>query len=144
MYVMHKIFSCTGILKHWQLSWFSFETFITFMTFRFSTRGERHTIFTMLTVRPASGLNSLTQPTRVHPAANNWTRLGPNCSFWKITQNPQPIASGNDVIHIPSPISYPGFLLWHLWLSHLLRASANTCVNVCTYPWTKPKSSKPN
>ena len=36
--------------KHWRLSWFSYETFIIFFKFRFSTRGERDTIFTMLTV----------------------------------------------------------------------------------------------
>ena len=36
---------------------------------------ERDTIFTMLTVRPASALNSLTQQTRVHPAVNNWNGI---------------------------------------------------------------------
>ena len=53
----------------------------------------------------------------------------------------QPIVSGHDVIHIPSPISSLGFLLWHLWLSHPPRACVNICVNVCTYPCTKPKGS---
>ena len=42
-------------------------------------------------------------------------RISTNCFFSKITQNPQPIASGQDVIPNPSIISYPGFLLWHLW-----------------------------
>ena len=45
----------------------------------FDTRRERergtHTIFTMLTVCPAPALDSLTQQTRAHPAANNWTGL---------------------------------------------------------------------
>ena len=37
--------------KHWRLSWFRYETFITFFKFRFSdTKRERHTIFTMLTL----------------------------------------------------------------------------------------------
>ena len=77
------------IPKKRQLSWFRYETFITFLTFRLSTRGERERerererkrkseserIFTLLTVRPASALNSLTLPTRVHPAADNWTSL---------------------------------------------------------------------
>ena len=27
----------------------------------------------------------------------------------------------------PSPVSYLGFLVWHLWLSYHLRASVNTC-----------------
>ena len=38
----------------------------------------------------------------------------------------QPITSGHDVIHIPSPIFYLGFLLWHLWFLHPLRARAWT------------------
>ena len=138
-----KRFVCRGIpkyAKHWRLSWFRYETFIIFLTFRFSTRGERDTIFTMLTVRPASTLNSLTQQTRAHPAANNWTglaqiwiptrfvqsQISTNC-FFQNTQESQPIASGHDVIHIPGHISNPGFLLWHLWLSHPPRASVNTC-----------------
>ena len=36
-------------------------------------------------------------------------------------------ASGYDVIHVPSPISSLGFLLWHLWLSHPPRTRVNTC-----------------
>ena len=31
--------------KHWRLFWFRYETFITFLTFRLSTRAERATIF---------------------------------------------------------------------------------------------------
>ena len=48
-----KTFTCIGIskyAKHWRLSWFRFETFITYLTFKFSTRGEIDIIFTMLTV----------------------------------------------------------------------------------------------
>ena len=65
--------------------------------------------------------------------------------FFKF-QNPQPIASGHDVIHVPGPISYLGFLLWHLWLSHPPRTRMNTCTQ-CVYltnPCTKPKGSQPN
>ena len=54
--------------------------------------------------------------------------------FSKITQNPQPIASGHDVILIPSSISYPVFLLWHLWLSHPPCASVNTCAQCVPLP----------
>ena len=42
-------------------------------------------------------------------------------------QNPQPIASGHEVIHVPGPISYLGFLLWHLWLLHSPCMHVNTC-----------------
>ena len=36
-------------------------------------------------------------------------------------------ASGHDGIHVPHIISYLGFLLWHLWLSHPPRTRVNTC-----------------
>ena len=54
----------------------NFYYLLDFLGFRHDER--RDTMFTMLTVHPASALNSLTQPTRMHPAANNWTLLGPN------------------------------------------------------------------
>ena len=107
----------------------------------FSTRGERERISTMLTVP--------SEPT-IHGASrrSNWpglaeaqkstrlaqVRISTNCFFSKITQNPQPIASRHDVIHIPSPISCSGFLLWHLWLSHPPRVSMNTCAKCVPLP----------
>ena len=50
-------------------------------------------------------------------------------------------ASGHDVFHVPGPISYLGFLLWHLWLSHLPRVRMNTCAQCVhlTNPCTKRK-----
>ena len=137
-----KTFTRIGIPKHWQLSWFRYKTFITFLTFRFSTQGERDTIFTMLTVHPASALNSLTQQTHMHPAANNWTGLAlpwfesqlassslksQLTAFFIKPKNPSPSLPGMTSFTSPSPISYPGFLLWHLWLSHIPRVSVNTC-----------------
>ena len=139
---IRKTFICTGIpkyAKHWRLSLFRYETFITFLTFRFSTRGERDTIFTMLTVPSCP-------TTRGAFRRPNWTRLGSDLNslrpasnlnklfFSKITQNPQPVASGHDLIHIPSHVSYPGFLLWHLWLSYPPRASVNTCAQCVPLP----------
>ena len=43
------------------------------------------------------------------------------------------------------PISYLGFLLWHLWLSHPPHVRVNTCTQCVhlTNPWTKPKGSQP-
>ena len=145
---MHTIFTCIGIPRNtWRLSWFRYKTFITFLTFRFSTRGERDTILTMLTVRPASALNSLTQPTRVHPAANNWTRLGPNLNlllFFKIPKNPSPSFPGMTSFTSPVP-----FLIRDIYCDicdgHILPALAGTPpLNVCLYPCFKPNSSKPN
>ena len=34
----------------------------------------------------------------------------------------------------PSPISYPEFLLWHLWLTHPPHASVNTCTQCMPLP----------
>ena len=90
---------------------------------------ETHTHdFSMLSVRPSSALNSLTQPTRVRtpqfitglasPRSKNqlasstfksqFTALIPNHLEF------QPVASGQDVIYIPSPVSYLGVLLGYL------------------------------
>ena len=126
---MCRTFTCTGIPKHWRLSWFRYKIFIIFLTFRFLTRGERDTIFTMLTVP--------SEPTmRGASRRPNWTlRISTNCFFFsKITPNPQLIASGHDVIYIPSPISYLGFLLWHLWLLHPSCTSMNTCTQCVPLP----------
>ena len=48
--------------------WFRFETFIYLLEFKVFRHEERETQFlTMLTDRPSSALNSLTQSTRGHP-----------------------------------------------------------------------------
>ena len=99
--------------KHWRLSWFRYETFITFFKFRFSTQGERGTIFTMLTVS--------SDPTnaRAQPAANNWTglaqvrkikslRLSPNLNsqlLFKITENPSRSLPG--MTSLTFPVLFP-------------------------------------
>ena len=91
--------------KHWRLSWFRYETFITFFKFRlFDTRRERETQF--FYVDCSSIISSqLTDPTNVRartPQSANWTglaqvrkinllRLSPNLKsllFFKITKNP--------------------------------------------------------
>ena len=91
---------------------------------RRETERERETQFlTMLTVRTSSALNTLTQPTCGHPvdpiglaSACSENQLAPSRSKCQLTlffksEHPQPNASGNDVIHIPSLIYYLGFSL---------------------------------
>ena len=115
-----KIYRCREIRNTDDYPLFRYETFINFLTFSFSTLGERDTIFTMLTVP--------TSPT-VTPG---WT--GPArpkvksqlTAFSKITKFSAHRFRAWRHSH-PSNISYLWFLLWHLWLSYLLRA----CVN-CT------------
>ena len=67
--------------KHWRLSWIKYETFITFLTFRFSTRGERDThFFTMLTV-PSD------PTTRGASRRPNWTRQGSDLNSLRPASN---------------------------------------------------------
>ena len=65
--------------------------------------------------------------------------------FFFKSQNPQPVASGHDVIHIPCVNFYLRFSLWHLWLPHPPRARVNTCTQWVHLinPCTKSKGSKP-
>ena len=108
--------------------------------------------FSMLTVRPSSVLNSLTQPTCT-PQSTNWPGLAqvrkinslcqsPNLNsllLFKITKNPSP--------SLPGMTSFP-FPIWGFYCDicdcHILPARVNTCINVYTYPCTRPKGSKPN
>ena len=136
---IRETFVCIGIRK-------TLETLTTLLLpswlLGFSTQGQRDTIFTMLTVpsdpttRGASRRPHWTGLTQVQKI--NSLRLGSNLNsllfFSKIYQNPQPIASGHDVIHIPSLISYPGFLLWNLWLSYSSRTCMNTCAQCVPLP----------
>ena len=82
------MFICIGIQKHWRLSWFRYGTFITFLTFSFSTREERDTIFTMLTIstsffsqpqlnsRPSVRISTHWPNKRAaHPVVHHWTDL---------------------------------------------------------------------
>ena len=133
-------------MKHWRLSWFRYETFITFFKFRFSTWEERDTIFLCwLFVHHQLSTHWLNQCVCTHPAVQklDWPCPGPKnqialsnsksqlTAFIQNHKESQPITSGHDIIHIP--ISSLGFLLWHLWLSHPPPVRLNTCVNVCTY-----------
>ena len=99
---------------------------------------------------PKSNLNSLTQ--QAHPVDPSWTglaqiqistdlaqsRISTNCFFQKSPKFPAHHFRGwchSD----PGCISYLGFLLWHLGLSHPPRTSVNTCTNSRTVQsLTKP------
>ena len=119
----------------------------------FSTCGKRDTQFLSMLTFPSNpttcgtplqttGLASASSENQL-PASSVESLL--TVFFFKF-QNPQPIASGHDVIHVPGPISYLRFLLWHLCLSHPPRTRVNTCTQYVhlTNPCTKPKGSQPN
>ena len=129
---------CIGIPKHWRLSLFRYETFMTFLTFRFLSLVFRHE------ERESQFLLCwpfyLTQQTRGESRRPNWTRLvqlqisthfvqhqiSTNCFFQKSPKPSAPRFRAWRHSH-PCLISHLGFLLWHLWLSHPPRASVNTC-----------------
>ena len=152
---MFIMFICIGIRKtgkiYDSLFWFRYKTFIYLFEFKVFRHEERETQFLSILTFPSD-------PTTCGPRCKLlvWPRRAPkidllrpspnlNSVFFKF-QNPQPIASGHDVIHVPSLISYLEFLLWHLWLSHTSRTHVNTCTQ-CVHlpnPCTKPKGSQPN
>ena len=128
------------------------KLFITFLSLRFSDmRRERLNfflswLFHLTPLRAALRCKLLVWPQRAPKI--DLLRPSPNLNsllFFKST-NHQPIASGHDVIHIPSSISYLGFLLWYLWLSLPPRARVNICSQCVhlTNPCTKPKGSQRN
>ena len=150
---IHETFTCIGIPKHWRLSWFKYETFITFFKFRLSTRGERDTIFTMPTVpsKPTTrGASRRPQVAWLHLAEHRKStrsvqlQISTHCFFFKIPKNPSPLLLG--MTSSTSPVLFPirGFY-YDICDFHFLPARAwIPALNVCPYPCTKPKSSKPN
>ena len=86
----------------------------------------------------------LTSPRLKNQLASPRSESQQTLFFSKITQNPQPIVSVHDVIHIPSHISYPVFY-YDICDCHILHAPAwKPVLNVCPSTCTKPNSSKPN
>ena len=145
-----------GIWKHSKhlmtLFWFRYETFIYLFEFKVFRHEERETQFLSMLNFPSDPTTCSTPlQTTGLASASSEKRLASSKSKSQLTvffkfQNPQPIASGHDIIHVHGPISYLGFLLWHLWLSHPPRMCVNTCTQCVhvTNPWTKPKGSQPN
>ena len=146
-----KTFICIGIPKHWRLFWFRYETFINFFWLLvFSTRGQRDTFFTMVTVpsdpstRSAShnpnwtGLAQLQKTSRFVQC-----QISTLCFFSKSPRIPAHRFRAWRNSHT-SPIFYLGFY-YHIFDCYILCARAWTpALNVYTCTCTKPNSSKPN
>ena len=92
---------------------------------------------------------------RAAPVAHKfvWPRPALNLNFPVRTQELNsllflkslPTLPVRDVTYIPWSNFYLGFLFWHLWMTHPLRARVNTCVNVApNWPMRLAKSSLPN
>ena len=119
---MHKMFIVFINIRIRRLSWYRYETFITFFKFRFfDTRRERHN-FSMLTVRPSQLTDSANA--RAHPLDYNCPglarvrkinspRLSPNLNsllLFKITKNPSPSLPGMTSFTSPVIFSIWGFV----------------------------------
>ena len=140
-------------MKYLRLSSFRYETFNYLFEFKVFRHKEREThnfflswLFHLTLPRAAPRHKVLVWPRRAPKI--DLLRPSPNLNylnFFKF-QNPQPIASGHVVIHVPGSISYLGILLWHLLLSHPPCACVNTCTQCVhlTNPCTKLKGSQPN
>ena len=146
---IRRTFTCIGIpqnTKHWRLSWFRYETFITFLTFRFSTRGERETQFLLcwlfvqrqlsthwpnqraLTPQQITGLAS---PRFESQLASSHLK-SQLTAFFKIPKNPSPSLPG--MTSFTSSVSFPirGFY-YDISDCHILPARSWTpAPNVCT------------
>ena len=144
---------------------------LTFLTFSFSTRGERERdIFyyadcSYIALQSTPQLNSQPRvristhwPNKrvVHPVVPNWTglaqaqkstrlaqrQISTNCFFQKSPKFPAHCFWAWRNSH-PSPFPIWGFY-YDICDRHILRARAWTVLNVCTCTCTKPNSSKPN
>ena len=111
------------------------KLFITFELKRFSTWGERGTIFlcwlvlhrhfsTQLTRGARSAQSRLASPSsESQPSCSEaGTQL---CFFSNLSPRFRCVTSPK----YPGFNSYLGFLFWYLWMIHPLRARVNTCVN---------------
>ena len=144
------MFTCIGIPKHWRLSVVQVRNVYYLFWLIVFRHEERETQFLLcwlflhrssvnpqLNSRPRVGISTHWHNKRtVHPVDHNWTgpaqvRISTNCFFQKSPEFPAHCFRAWHHSH-PSLIYFLGFLLWHLWLSHLPHASVN-CTQ-CVHP----------
>ena len=128
-------------------NWFRYETFIYLFEFKgFSTWGERererhthtHTIFLCWLLlhrqQPTRGTRSA-QIRLASPSSESRhfrSEAGTQLSAFLKSPNPQPTLPRMTSFTSPGTNTYLGFLFWHLWMTHPLRARVNTCAHVCS------------
>ena len=144
-----KIYRCREIQNTHHSPFFRYETFINFLSLVFRHE-ERETQFLLcwLFLHHPHPTPSWTAQPRVKISTHFWTarpRVKISTHFW--TARPRVKISTNIFFEItkfpphcfrawhhshPSPIFYPGFLLWHLWLPYPLCTSVNCtqCVHL--------------
>ena len=137
--------------KPWRLSLVHVRNFYYLLEFSLSTRGERDTIFTMLTVPSDRTTRGAFRrpPTRLASSRFENQLASPSfgsqlTAFFQNHQESMTISSGHDVIRTPETFPIWGFY-YDLCDYYILRARAwSPAFNVCTRTCTKPNSSKPN
>ena len=119
-------------------NWFRYETFIHHFEFKgYSTWGKRDTIFLcwlllhrQLSTQPTCSARSA-QIRLASPSSES--RLSRSEERTQLTAFSQISAHTSGGWHHSHPLvinSYLGFLFWHLWMTHPLRAPVSTWVNV--------------
>ena len=120
-------------------NWFRYKTFYYLWVKVNSKWVERDTIFLcwlllhrQLSTQPTRGSRSAQSRLASPRSESRLSRSAAGTQLTTFSQIPTSSAhaSRHDTIHLPSPISYLGFLFWHLRMTHPLRARVNTCVNV--------------
>ena len=120
-------------------NWFRYETFNHLLEFKgFSTWEERDTIFLcwlllhrQLSTQPSCGARSA-QICLASPGLNlNYLVRRKELNSVLFSQIS---AHASGAWRHPHPLVQflLGFLFWHLWMTHSLRACMNTCFHVCT------------
>ena len=121
-------------------NWFRYETFITFelKVFRHEERErDTHTIFLcwlllnrQLSIQPMRGACSAQSRLASPSSESQPSSSEAGTQLTAFFSNLSPRFRGVTPPKYPDPNSYQGFLFWHLWMTHPLRALMNISVNV--------------
>ena len=124
-------------------NWFRYETFVHLFEFKgFSTWGERDTnflrwllLYHQLSTQPTRGARSAQSRLASPSSESRLSRSEAGTQLTAFSQIPKifsPRFRCRTSFTPPGPNFYLGFLFWHLWMTHPLRARVNTCAHVCT------------
>ena len=141
---MCTIYWCSEIRSTDDSPLFRYETFINFLTlvFRHEERGTHNFYYTDYYLTQQTSCASRSPQLDWTGPVQSWISTN---VFFKITKFSAHRFRALHHLH-PSSIFYLGFLLWHLWLSYLLRACVNCTQCVCSCTWSRivQSQTKPN
>ena len=128
-YVKTSIYACRNPknTEHLRLYfWFRYKTFIYLFEFKVFRHEERKTQFLSMLTFP-SDPHHVRPPPQTTASASSENRLASSKPKSQLTvffkfQNPQPLASGHDFIHVPSPFLSGFFIVTSVIVTSALRA----------------------